>query len=702
MLPEKQQLHKYVITEGHSKTLGATIEKDGVNFAVWCPAASIIELLLFKDIDDCEPDIITLASPLFRSTYYWHVKVKGIKAGQIYAWRIKEALRTYKFAQSHVELGKVLLDPYGKRVLFPKAYRRFQTDDPQENLKISAKSAVVDLDDYDWELDVSPRHPLNRTIIYEMHVKGFTAHQSSNLPPQLRGTYRGLIEKIPYLVDLGITAVEFLPIFQYDSDDALPGKKNYWGYCPMAFFAPHEAYAQDKSLMGPLNEFRDLVKALHRNGIEVILDVVYNHTSEGDQNGPVYCFKGFDKQSYYIIDDHGNYGNYSGCGNTFNTNNSVVRNLIIDSLIFWKEEMHIDGFRFDLASILSRDEQGRPIANAPTLLDIDINPRLADTKIIAEPWDAGGLYQVGNIAGSKWREWNGKFRDTVRAFMRGDPGNIKDFVTKLLGSPDIYNEKIIDPQKSVNFITCHDGFTLWDLVAYSHKHNEANGENGRDGCNNNYSANYGVEGESDDTGLNELRLRQAKNMMALTLISLGTSMITMGDEVLRTQRGNNNAYCQDNDTSYMNWNFTEHQLEMHNFTRRLIHYRTIRTKHRSRNNGPQIKMLDSVLRSTKLQWHGVKPYQPDWSDHSHSIGLIYYWGTYNVFTYIFVNAYWQDLEVELPPVPGYVNRHWYRLIDTSLPAPNEIKSFLTNDKHSAGEIMKIKARSIVMMISSAF
>lgn len=694
-------MNQHVISQGHCHKLGATIEKGGVNFAVYCPAASVIELLLFKNVDDQNPQVITLSSQIYRSVYYWHVFVHGVKAGQVYAWRVREAIRSYKSNSQHAETGKVLLDPYGKRVVFPKKYRRFQGSDEAANVACAARSVVVDTSKYDWGIECSPRHPLNKTVIYEMHVKGFTAHPSSGVTPELRGTYRGLIEKIPYLVDLGITAVELLPIYQFDKEDALPGKENYWGYCPMSFFAVHEAYSSDKSIMGPLDEFRDMVKALHRNGIEVILDVVYNHTSEGDANGPCYCFKGYDKRNYYIMNDQGDYYNYSGCGNTLNANNAVVRSLILESLVFWKEEMHVDGFRFDLASILARDATGMPLPNAPALLDIDHNFRLADAKIIAEPWDAGGLYQLGNIAGSKWREWNGQFRDDVRSFMRGDCGAIKKFVLRLIGSPDIYNEREIDPQKSINFITCHDGFTLHDLVTYSYKHNMDNGEMGRDGNDNNLSANYGYEGETDNSNLNKLRLRQCKNMIALTVLSMGTPMILMGDEILRTQKGNNNAYCQDNELSYMNWDFTPEQKEMHDFTRQMIKRRTIRMRSSTVHRRRDYTMLDRVLRSTKIQWHGVKPFQPDWSDHSHSIGLMAYWSLYSIYAYIFVNAYWEDLEVELPPLPRTAKREWSLVVNTSDEKTVDSANIFAMPRYHAGDTIKIASRSLIILAAPA-
>lgn len=684
--------NNYVISVGHCRELGATIEKDGVNFALWCPDAAEIELLLFKDKDDDSPEIVNLSSNVFKSTYFWHVKVLGLKAGQIYAWRVKKAVTENS---KSVEIDKVLLDPYSKRVIFPTEYKRFQHDDEKENFRCSLKSAVIDIDDYDWGIETFPHHSLENTIIYEMHVKGFTADKSSNISDDIKGTYRGLIEKIPYLVELGVTTVELMPIFQFDENDARPGHKNYWGYSPMAFFAPHDCFSSDKSIMGPINEFRDMVKALHKNGIEVILDVVYNHTSEGDEQGPTYCFKGLDKNGYYII-NNGFHQNFSGCGNSLNANQPVVRNMILDSLIFWHQKMHVDGFRFDLASILTRDKTGAPMNDNSTLLTIDAHASLADAKIIAEPWDAGGLYQLGAISGSKWREWNGQFRDDVRSFMRGDSGMVKKFVLRLLGSPDIYNEHNVDPQKSINFITCHDGFTLYDLVSYAEKHNDANGEHNNDGNNNNYSANYGYEGECDDKNLNALRLRQAKNFMAITMLSFGTPMICMGDEVLRTQKGNNNAYCQDNELSYMKWDLDERQKEMFNFTKSLIRLsRYGQIKHKS--DSPHHK-LDSALKNAKVQWHGTKPFQPDWSDMSHSVGFLYFYPKLDLYAYVFVNAYWKDLTIEVPCIPGHLEKNWYQFINTSLGPGEDVTSYYMSKHYGPGKRLKVKSRSIVMLL----
>ena len=371
-----------------------------------------------------------------------------------------------------------------------------------------------------------------------MHVRGFTRHPNSGLGDALRGTYAGLIEKIPYLQQLGITAVELLPVFQFDAQDSPPGKVNYWGYAPVSFFAPHQAYSSRRDPLGPLDEFRDMVKALHRAGIEVILDVVFNHTAEGDERGPTQCFRGIDNPTYYILDDGGaRYANYTGCGNTFNSNQPVVRRLIVDSLRYWVSEMHVDGFRFDLASILSRDPSGHPLANPPVVWDIESDPTLAGIKLLAEAWDAAGLYQVGSFVGDAFKEWNGRFRDDFRDFFRGTPGSVRRVADRMVGSPELYRHKQREAEQSVNFVTCHDGFTLNDLVSYNEKHNEANGEANRDGTDDNRSWNCGSEGPTDDPAVEKLRNRQVKNFFTVTLLSLGLPMLSMGDEVRRTQGG---------------------------------------------------------------------------------------------------------------------------------------------------------------------
>ena len=433
-----------------------------------------------------------------------------------------------------------------------------------------------------------------------------------------RGTYAGLIEKIPYLQELGVTAVELLPVFQFDAQDCPPGKTNYWGYAPVSFFAPHPAYSSRQDPLGPLDEFRDMVKALHRAGLEVILDVVFNHTAEGNENGPTLCFRGIENEAYYILEpDRSRYANYSGTGNTLNANHPVVRRMIVDSLRYWVGEMHVDGFRFDLASILARDARGHVLPNPPVLWDIESDPLLAGTKLIAEAWDAAGLYQVGSFVGDSWKEWNGRFRDDVRDFFRGAEGSVKRVADRMVGSPEIYGHKEREPEQSVNFVTCHDGFTLNDLVSYNDKHNEANGEDNRDGANDNRSWNCGVEGPSDDPAMESLRNRQVKNFLTVTLLSLGMPMIVMGDEVRRSQGGNNNAYCQDNETSWFDWTLLKKHADVHRFFKLLTARRLLRGTQHERER----MSLNRLIQEANKAWHGVRLNQPDWSDHSRSVAF---------------------------------------------------------------------------------
>jgi len=508
---------------------------------------------------------------------------------------------------------------------------------------------------------------------YEMHVAGCTRHPSSGVAAELRGTYAGMIEKIPYLQDLGITAVELLPVFQFDRQDCPPGLVNYWGYSPVSFFAPHAGYSSRKDPLGPVDEFRDLVKALHRAGIEVILDVVYNHTAEGNSEGPTLCFRGLANEIYYILDnDRAHYANYSGTGNTLNANQSIVRRMILDSARYWVTHMHVDGFRFDLASILSRDEAGRPLENPPVLWDIESDPVLAGTKQIAEAWDAAGLYQVGSFIGDNWKEWNGRFRDDVRRFVKGDSGTVQLLAQRALGSPDIFGHREREPEQSINFVTCHDGFTLSDLVSYNNKHNEANGESNRDGLETNLSWNCGVEGPTDDTTVEQLRHRQVKNFIVILLTSIGTPMLQMGDEMRRTHRGNNNAYCQDNEVSWLDWGLLDEHRDLHQFVRKLIAQRL-----RLLSAGDQESFglsLNQLLRHAEIDWHGVQLGRPDWSDSSHSLALTVRPRQRQIplWLHVMFNAYWEALDFELPLAPGAAVAGWQRWIDTSLESPEDI------------------------------
>jgi isoamylase len=592
-----------------------------------------------------------------------------------------------------VDPTKVLLDPYGRGVVVPPNYSREAAARPGDNAATAMKSVVTDSTAYDWEGDAPLRHPSAQTVIYEMHVRGFTRHPSSGVAEAKRGTYAGLIEKIPYLQDLGVTAVELLPVFQFDAQDAPPGRPNYWGYAPVSFFAPHQAYSSRQEPIGPLDEFRDMVKALHQAGIEVILDVVYNHTAEGSEHGPTLCFRGLANDLYYILEpNRACYSNYTGTGNTLNANNPVVRRMIVDSLRYWVQEMHVDGFRFDLASILARDAQGHVLPNPPVLWDIESDPLLAGTKLIAEAWDAAGLYQVGGFVGDSWKEWNGRFRDDARDFFRGAEGSLKRFADRMVGSPEIYGHEEREPEQSVNFVTCHDGFTLNDLVSYNEKHNEANGEENRDGANDNRSWNCGVEGPSDDPAVEKLRNRQVKNFLTVTLLSLGVPMIVMGDEVRRTQGGNNNAYCQDNETSWFDWTLLQEHADVHRFLRLLAARRLLRGTEHER----QRMSLNRLIREASKTWHGVRLNQPDWSDSSRSVALTAEIRREQLRLHLILNAYWEPLDFELPLADNADGNCWRRWIDTAQESPNDIVPWREAPAVS-GPTYRVEARSVVAL-----
>ncbi|HZV82595.1 MAG TPA: glycogen debranching protein GlgX, partial [Geobacteraceae bacterium] len=639
---------------GSSAPLGATVVNGGVNFSLFSRDATGIKLLLFDRVDDFRPSrIVTLDPKLNRTYHYWHVFVPGLEHGQIYGYQLDGP---FDFRSGHrFDPAKLLIDPYGRAVAVPPGYERLRAIDHGNNCDVAMKSVVADARGYDWEGDKPLKRPFAQTVIYELHVAGFTRHPSSGVVEDKRGTYAGLIEKIPYLQELGITAVELLPVFQFDDQDAPVGSRNYWGYSPVSFFAPHAAYSSNRCPLGALDEFRDMVKALHRAGIEVILDVVYNHTAEGGQRGPTFCFRGLANDIYYMMQPDGTYANYSGCGNTLNTNHHVVRRLIMDSLHHWVKEMHVDGFRFDLASILSRDERGNLLENPPLLWDIESDPALAGIKLIAEAWDAGGLYQVGSFVGERWKEWNGRFRDDVRSFFRCDNGTVSRFSSRLLASPDIYGHEEREPEQSINFITCHDGFTLNDLVSYNHKHNEANGEDNRDGSDDNLSWNCGVEGPTDDPVIEALRNRQVKNFLAVNLLALGTPMILMGDEVRRTQGGNNNSYCQDNEIGWFDWGLLAEHGDIHRFVKLLIAARQMRD---ISLEVPDLT-LNELLRQARFEWHGVRMGKPDWGDDSHSIALTIWSLTGRIIFHFMVNAWRDALTFELPHPRELPGGFWY-------------------------------------------
>jgi glycogen operon protein len=653
---------------GRSSPLGASVVDGGVNFCLYSRDGVGVELLLFDREDDARPSRIIQIPPSSNRTYhYWHVFVPGIQPGQIYGYRVSGPLDPANGMR--FDSDKILLDPYGRAVVVPRTYNRDAVRFERDTTAAAMKSVVLNPRKYDWQGDLPINRPSSQTIIYEMHVRGFTRHASSGVTEGKRGTFAGLIEKIPYLQHLGVTAVELLPVFQFDAQDAPPGLTNYWGYAPVSFFAPHQAYSSRKDPLGPVDEFRDMVRALHLAGIEVILDVVYNHTAEGGHDGPTLSFRGLDNRTYYLLErDRARYANFSGCGNTLNTNHSIVRRMILDSLRYWVEEMHVDGFRFDLASILARDTSGHVVPNPPILLDIESEPSLAGCKLIAEAWDAAGLYQVGSFVGDSWKEWNGKFRDDIRSFFRGETGTVTRLADCMLGSPQIYAHKNREAEQSINFVTCHDGFTLNDLVSYERKHNEANGEHNRDGMNDNRSWNCGVEGPTDDPAVENLRNRQVKNFIAITALSLGVPMILMGDEVRRTQRGNNNAYCQDNELSWFDWTLVKKHADVLRFAKLLLARRSLR----SADSELGRISLEQLIREANKEWHGVKLFRPDWSDYSHSLALSAELRKAGLLAHLIVNAFWEPLEFELPKADGRGEHLWRRWIDTALESPNDI------------------------------
>lgn len=653
------------VLPGQTFPLGATVSHHGVNFCIYAKGATGVELLLFAEPNAPQPDQVIVLDPKHnRTAHYWHVFVPGLQAGQVYGYRVDgpyDPRRGLRFNRN-----KVLLDPYAKAVVGWEHYSREAAISPHDNSPQALRSVVVDPSTYDWEGDEHPQIPYSRTVIYELHVGSFTKHPSSGVAPQKRGTFAGVIEKIPYLKELGVTAVELMPIQQFDEEDARPGLKNYWGYSTMAFFAPHRPYSSRRDPQGPVDEFRDLVKALHREGIEVILDVVFNHTAEGDHTGPTLSFKGLSNQDYYILDENpALYRNYSGCGNTLRMG-AIAGNLVLDCLRYWVSEMHVDGFRFDLASALSRDVSGEPLEHPPILWMINSDPVLAGTKVIAEAWDAAGLYQVGQFAGDRFAEWNGPYRDDVRRFVKGDPGVVSRLSYRLLGSPDIYRDPNREANHSINFVTCHDGFTLNDLVSYNTKHNEANGEHNCDGTNANWSWNCGVEGPTDNPVIEALRLRQVKNFYTILFVSQGTPMILMGDEVRRTQLGNNNAYCQDNEISWFDWRLVERHGALLRFVQRLIAF----------SQAHEIFRQERILTVTRdsydephVIWHGTRLHHPDWNDYSHTLAMTLCHPQQGEYFHVLFNAFWQPLSFELPPLPH--GHCWSRIIDTALPAPQD-------------------------------
>jgi glycogen operon protein len=638
-----------------------------------------------------------------RTGDHWHIQVGGLPGVFRYGWRVDGPTGN----GNHFDPALVLLDPSATAVSDGAQWgvgARVVPGSRPDSRGTTRRSVFVRRS-FDWRGDGPPLTPLEDSIIYEVHVRGFTCHGSSLAAKP--GTFHGLAEKIPYLRQLGVTAVELLPVHEFDEDDCpfsnpLTGEKlrNLWGYNSIAFAAPKAAYASCGADHGQVNEFRDMVRAFHAAGLEVFLDVVFNHTGEGDQRGRTYSFRGLDNTLYYMLDEDGDYLNFSGCGNTVNCNHPVVRDQILACLRFWVAEMHVDGLRFDLASVFGRDRRGRVLAEPPIVETIVEDGLLAHTKLIAEPWDAGGLYQVGRFPyGLRWSEWNARYRDDVRRFWRGETGLASDLATRLCGSADLYETSGRAPWHSVNFITCHDGFTLWDLVSYEHKHNEANGEENRDGTNDNHSWNCGVEGPTRDPKILAIRRRQVRNLMTTLMLSQGVPMLLAGDEFLRTQQGNNNAWCQDNEVSWIDWTLLETHADFLRFMRLLIALRkqhpALRRREFFRGTGPDDMLQPDVI------WHGVEPFEPDFSPVSRTLA----YALDGSLTgrepdrdfYVAINGWEEPLEFRIPRSPS--GRPWRRRIDTALPPPRDIEELDAGPPVLPGGVYTVTERSVVVLVS---
>ncbi len=673
------------LSPGQDYPLGATPGADGVNFALYSRNAQEVYLLLFDDSSSQLTDVIRVMN---KRRFIWHVFVHGVKPGQHYAYRVRgeyNPARGLRFNHN-----KLLLDPYAKAITgkivnegnLLLAYDPGSPDldlapDMRDSSRILPKCVVVD-DRFDWAGDVRPDIPLEKLIIYEVHLKGFTAHPSSRVAH--RGTYQGFIEKVPYLQKTGINAVELLPVMEFYVEDFLRarGLTNYWGYNTVGFFSPESSYSTGSHPGCQVEEFKTLVRELHRAGIEVILDVVYNHTAEGSELGPTVSFRGIDNPSYYSLTGPPHepcryYLNWTGCGNSFNLSNPHVIRLVMDSLRYWVEVMHVDGFRFDLASVLGREE-GMFRTSAPFFDVVSQDPVLNRVKLIAEPWDLG-TYQVGNFP-VDWSEWNGRFRDSARKFGKGDGGQVRELAARLTGSADLYGDDGRSAYNSINFVTCHDGFTLHDLVSYNNKHNEANLERNRDGTDDNSSWNCGVEGITDDPAINRLRRQMIKNYFCALLFASGTPMVLGGDEFLRTQRGNNNAYCQDNEISWFDWQYAEDHADITEFFRKavaLVHRCTI-LQRRKFFAGADLD-ADNV---PDIVWYGTSLGSPDWNDPE--LRTLCYQldggeepsdlGDYRLF--LILNADYRTQYVRIPAPPE--GKRWRRVIDTSLPAGEDFCS----------------------------
>jgi glycogen operon protein len=710
--PEKSI--KIKMKKGKPLPLGATVDSGGVNFSVFSRNAVGVTLELYQAYYDEKPShVFHLDEAKNKTGDIWHIYLEGVECGQFYGYRVQGPYEPHRGMRFNP--NKLLTDPYAKAISgaynWDQEYAYgYDKNSPLKDLSFSeldsarspAKSIVVCDEGYDWEGEQPLRIPMNETVIYEMHVRFFTRSDTSQC--ELPGTFHGITEKIDHLKELGITTVELMPIFEFNVNSNIninpkTGEHliNAWGYDPLAFFAVESSYTHCIGIGDQVILFKDFMKAMHKAGIEVVIDVVYNHTGEGGQDGPTLSFRGLDNAVYYLLNlqDKRFYMNYSGCGNTLNCNKTVVKQMIIDSLRYWVTEMHIDGFRFDLAAILGRSTKGEWIGDFSLLKEISDDPILSKFKLIAEGWDAGGGYYVGEFP-KGWAEWNGKFRDVIRRFIRGDKGMVPELATRIAGSSDLYDKPGRKPFDSINFITAHDGFTMWDLVSYNSKHNEQNGENNRDGANDNFSYNHGVEGETNDPEIIRIRKQQMKNMVAILMVSQGIPMILMGDEMCRTQMGNNNAYCHDNEITWLDWTLKEKHRDIFEFFSRMINFRKkhncLRREHFFTGKWTKQGVRD-------ITWHGIKPYNPDWGYDSHTLAFVISGTDLDLFTvqdndiYVAMNFYDQPLHFELPQTN---HGKWYRIVDTAL---NSGEDFVEEGIAVEEGVYRVHEKSIVVMLN---
>lgn len=691
-------INGFAVRAGKPYPFGVTyVPGGGINFAIFSRHATACTLVLFLR-GELEPFAEIPFPPEFIIGNVYAMIVFGLNHEDLeYGFRMDGPHLPHqgqRFDPSHI-----LLDPYARAI----SGRDMWGELPRSNNPFQHRGLFI-ADDYDWEDDRPLDIPIQDLVIYEMHVRGFTRHPSSG--NKYAGSYAALKEKIPYLKALGINCIELMPIFEFDEHEydrinPLTGAKlmNYWGYSTVGFFAPKAGYAATSGLGMQADEFKTMVKELHRAGIEVFLDVVFNHTAEGNELGQTISFRGIDNKTYYMLAPDGRYMNFSGTGNTMNCNNPVVRSMVIDCLRYWVSEYHIDGFRFDLASILGRDQYGNPLANPPLLEHLAYDPVLANCKLIAEAWDAGGLYQVGSFPSyGRWAEWNGKYRDNLRRFIKGDGGMAWDVAQGLQGSPDLYHER--GTAASINFITCHDGFTLMDLYSYNQKHNEANGENNQDGTNDNHSWNCGVEGDSNDPAIIALRRRMIKNAVTLLMVSQGVPMILMGDEVGHTKYGNNNTYCHDNELNWLNWELIKQNNDIFRYFKEMIAFRKSHPMLRQREHFTHTDRVKSGY--PDISWHTTNAWQIDWGEHIRTLAVMLN-GKHapsddgaDDMIYVAMNMHWDNHVFQLPALPHRIK--WRIFADTSRPSPYDIctpgRETILKDQNK----LLVNARSVIVLV----